>query len=277
MEGASFSHLELSFLARTPTWAIASAVFFGMVLSVWVGRRIGRRLHKGPEEKKTDHGLGVGSLTGLLFFMLAFTFGMSGSRYDTRMRVVVDEANCIGTALLRADLYPDSIRELFRKDFHQYIEVRIAYFETGINPVDMLRLDSLSNAISGRLWQRATTLGKDPKFTLQTLQMCPALNAMIDVVTSRFAGEKARVPESIVWMLFFLAFTASFFAGYSVPDSRFDWLIAIGSCLLISFVIYITIDLDRPRRGFHNMRTANDAIISLRNSFYQHETAEPPK
>jgi hypothetical protein len=42
---------------------------------------------------------------------------MSGERYDTRRKIIIEEANDIGTALLRSDLYPDSTRTLFRSDF----------------------------------------------------------------------------------------------------------------------------------------------------------------
>jgi hypothetical protein len=41
---------------------------------------------------------------------------MSSDRYDSRRKIVVEEANCIGTAILRSDLYADSARTQFRND-----------------------------------------------------------------------------------------------------------------------------------------------------------------
>ena len=69
-----------------------------------------------------------GSLLGLLALLLSFTFSMSSSRHERRVQVIVEEANDIGTAVLRADLYPDSIRNEFRKDFKAYIESRILFY-----------------------------------------------------------------------------------------------------------------------------------------------------
>lgn len=98
--------------------------------------------------------------------------------------------------------------------------------------------------------------------------MIPALNTMIDVTTSRLAGEKAKVPQSILIMLFFLALISSFYGGYSEGrKGRIDWIVQIGFCLLVSLVVLFTLDLDRPRRGFVNLDVPNQAIIDLRKNF----------
>ena len=38
---------------------------------------------------------------------LAFTFGLAASRFDVRRGLVIDEANAIGTTLLRGGLLPE--------------------------------------------------------------------------------------------------------------------------------------------------------------------------
>ncbi len=63
--------------------------------------------------------------------MLAFTFNKSASNYDSRKSILVQEANDIATALFRADLYPDSIRQEFRSDLKKYINARIDYYKAG--------------------------------------------------------------------------------------------------------------------------------------------------
>jgi len=204
----------------------------------------------------------------LLFFLLAFTFGMSGSRYDSRRTIVVEEANDIGTAILRSDLYPDTERTLFRKDFKEYVEARIQYYEVGPDVKGILKADSLSQAISARLWKRASDLSKNPANLAATQQMIPAINTMIDVTTSRLAGERAKVPESILIMLFLLALITAFYSGYSEGrKGKIDWLVQTGFCLLVSLVILFTYDLDRPRRGFVNLDGPNQTIIELRKNF----------
>lgn len=253
-------------LEHTDAWIIALSLFVVMLISTYFGKRTGDYIRKRTtiEEKLPE----TSSLIALLFFLLAFTFGMSGDRYDSRRKVVIEEANSIGTAILRSDLYPDSTRALFRKDFKDYVEERIAYYEVGADEKGVLKADSLSQIISAKLWKRAAALSKDPVHLAATQQMIPALNDMIDVTTTRLAGEKAKVPQSILVMLFFLAMIIAFYGGYSEGrKGKIDWLVQIGFCLLVSLVILFTLDLDRPRRGFVNLDTPNQTIIDLRKNF----------
>lgn len=258
--------MKVSALNQTEAWVIALLLFILMLVSSFIGKLAGNyiRKKKDKDEKLTE----TSGLIALLFFLLAFTFGMSGDRYDSRRKIVVEEANDIGTAILRSDLYPDSTRTLFRKDFKEYVETRIFYYQVGADVKGVLKADSLSQVISARLWKRASNLSKDPANLAATQQMIPALNTMIDVTTSRLAGEKAKVPQSILVMLFFLALISSFYSGYyEGRKGRIDWLVQIGFCLLVSLVILFTLDLDRPRRGFVNLDVPNQTIIDLRKNF----------
>lgn len=258
--------MEANTLNQTEAWIIALLLFALMLISCFVGNLLGNyiRKKKNAEKKSTE----TSALTALLFFLLAFTFGMSGDRYDSRRKIIIEEANNIGTALLRSDLYPDSSRIMFRRDFKQYVEARISYYQVGADPEGILKADSLSQDISSKLWRRASSLSKDPANLAATQQMIPALNDMIDVTTSRLSGEKAKVPQSILIMLFFLAMISAFYGGYSEGrKGKIDWVIQIGFCLLVSLVILFTLDLDRPRRGYVNLDVPNQAIIDLRKNF----------
>lgn len=256
-----------SIINHTDAWVIAIFLFSLMLIASFLGKITGnyiRNQNQGHKENTTE----TSSLIALLFFLLAFTFGMSGDRYDSRRKIVVEEANNIGTAILRSDLYPDSLRTLFRKDFKNYVEARIAYYQAGADEKSVLRADSISQIISSKLWKRATKLAKNPANLAATQQMIPALNSMIDVSSSRLAGEKAKVPQSIIIMLFFLSAIIAFYGGYSEGQkSRPDWLVQIGFCLLVSLVILFTLDLDRPRRGLVNLDVSNQTVIDLRKNF----------
>lgn len=258
--------MDTGILYQTEAWVIALLLFVLMLISSFIGKVAGNHIRKkNPEEEKTTE---TSSLIALLFFLLAFTFSMSSDRYDSRRKIVVEESNIIGTAILRSDLYPDSTRALFRKDFKDYVETRISYYKVGRNVKGILKADSLSQVISSKLWKRATNLSKDPANLAATQQMIPALNDLIDVTTSRLSGEKAKVPESILVMLFFLSMIIAFYSGYSEGlKGKIDWLVQIGFCLLVSLVILFTLDLDRPRRGFVNLDVPNQTIIDLRKNF----------
>jgi hypothetical protein len=253
-------------ILRTEAWVTALVLFTLMVLATLAGNILGKSVRNKKEFEKNI--TETSELAGLLFFILAFTFGMSGNRYDARRTIVVEESNYIGTALLRSDLYPDTTRELFRKDFKDYVEARISYYEAKADLRLILKADSLSQTISYKLWKRASNLAKNPANFVASAQMIPALNSMIDISVSRLAGEKAIVPQSILIMLCFLTLITAFYNGYSEGrQDKIDWVVQVGFCALVALVIFFTLDLDRSRRGLVNLDVPNQTIIELRKQF----------
>ena len=260
--------MNFSILITLPAYFVAFFLFIAMVFAAWVGNRFAKiRLKKNPDIFSEGIGSLEGALLGLVALLLAFTFSMSASRFDERRHAIVAEANIIGTAILRADLYPDSIRTTFRKDFKQYVEARIDYYTAGADINKVLDALNKSNVIAHKIWNKAADLGKDPAYFVSTNQMIPALNDMIDIITTRLAGGLARVPDSIVWLLFLLCVVGSFVVGYGNKGKKLDWIVIVGFCLMISLTIYLILDLDRPRRGFINMDSANQRIVDLRGMF----------
>ncbi len=54
----------------------------------------------------------VGAILGLAGFLLAFTYSIAGSQFDSRRLLMIQDANAIGTAFLKmsaADEYPHSV------------------------------------------------------------------------------------------------------------------------------------------------------------------------
>jgi len=235
---------------------------------VGVGRIAGRIWRKEEDEPKG----GVNSLLAAVFalfgFILAFTFDMSGNRYINARNVIVEEANDIGTAVLRADLYSDSVRDAFRADFKKYLEARIAFYGFITDTMKLLKSKEEAAKAGAALWARATQQSKLPNMLIPSNQMIPALNAMFDIATTREVMLKARVPDGIVYMLFILALASSFIAGFtSYFIRRKDWIIIAGFALLSSMIIYITLDLGRPTRGMIKADLGQQAILDLRKMF----------
>jgi len=205
------------------------------------------------------------SLYGLLGLLLAFTFGMSGDRFRERRNIIINESNAIGTAILRLELYADSVKPDFRKSFHKYLEARIAYFDSGVDIANIRLALERSNSAADSLWEIAASHSRYPANLVASNQMVPALNQMFDVANSRFWSEYNRTPTSILTMLIVLCLSAAFVAGHtSVGEGKFDWFMAFGFCALISIVVYCIIDLDRPRAGLINLDENARAISDLR-------------
>src|SRR6185436_2515426 len=107
--------LAFSVLQTTTAFTIGIFVFILVTFSYWAGNRLRMRaIRRDPEHVKTDVKTINGMLIGLLGLLLAFTFSMANSRYDDRRKLIIEEANTIGTTVLRTDMYPDSVRTLLR-------------------------------------------------------------------------------------------------------------------------------------------------------------------
>src|ERR1044071_4684662 len=118
----------LPFLLQLDAWVLISILFALMIISIRLGTYLGRhRASKSEYEDNPANSTIYGSIFGLSAFMLAFTFGMSTTRYENRHQAIIAEANAIGTAILRADLYPDSDRIILRQHFKNYLQSRIDY------------------------------------------------------------------------------------------------------------------------------------------------------
>ncbi|MBO9571671.1 MAG: hypothetical protein J7497_05615 [Chitinophagaceae bacterium] len=248
-----------------PVWYI-TILFILMLVSLYTGSRVSKKRRNDIGDDNRS-GVLVAGMFSLSAFILVFTFGMSVNRYEERRHVIVTEANNIGTAVLRADLYPDSVRNLFRAEFKKYVEARIAFFEAGKDIDKIMQTLKMSEESSSKLWQIAAGQSRIPSNLVASNQMIPALNDMIDVVMTRNIGLLSKVPPSILIMLFLLSITSSFFAG--IVLRHIDWLIATGFCFLTAMVIYITLDLDQPRRGFIQLDTSQKAMYDLRKMFEQ--------
>src|SRR5258705_6550360 len=257
-----------SLLYNTSTLFIAIALLIGIFVFYLAGVRLGNYQKKNnPDAKAEGVGPLEGALLGLLALLLSFTFSMSASRYDTRRSLLIREANDIGTVVLRADMYPDSIRREFRKNLQQYLETRIAYYNAGSDKVKISQALLDATKISDRIWQSAARLSKESSATIPHSLMIPALNEMIDVVTSRDAARLARVPDPIIWLLIVLTLLGSLIIGYSKKEKKNDWIVLSIYSLMTVITIYTIIDLDRPRQGIIKTDAAHQKIIELRNLF----------
>jgi len=257
--------MKLLFLFFLPTYVIVLVLFVLLGVAYFIGFRVRRY------EEKTNHidrdaeiGSIEGSLLGLFAFFLAFTFSMSNSRYDQRREAIVHEANTIGTAILRADLYPDSLRIPMRAAFGRYIETRVAYYNAGIDTAKNAAALVATNIESGKIWRITSQLAGDASFETATKLMVPALNDMIDAVTSRDAAKNAQVPEAILWVLFLLGCLSSFLVGFGTKGESVNYMVGGAFILMVSIAMYLIIDLDRPRSGIINTNDANQRIIELR-------------
>ena len=214
-----------------------------------VGYQVGRWWQaRTPDEKEGPTGMLVGSLLALMAFLLAVTMGMAVDRFDSRRQLVLEEANAIGTVYLRAGYLPapagDQTRELLR----EYVPLRI---DTA-DEVQLAANFERAGEIQSQLWAIAEPLARSTPDSQVLALYISALNDMIDLGETRLTAiVYARVPETIVWLLFIGAALTLGMVGFHAGLTRRRSLIgAVVLVVVLGAVITLVVDLDRPRRGF---------------------------
>src|SRR5205807_3683427 len=135
------------------------AILFVVLISVECGYRLGKyRRSRHEQEKQAPVGTMVGATLGLLAFILAFTFGLAATRFDTRRQVLLDEANAIGTTYLRAGMLPEQ-GEQIRGLLRDYVDARLDAVRSG-NVAKGIRR---SENIQKQVWAEAETISTGPR------------------------------------------------------------------------------------------------------------------
>lgn len=258
---------EFSFLQTVPALVVSLVLFVLLITSYILGYKLRMfMITKNTTQTFGELGAVNGALLGLLALLLAFTFSMANERYNQRRALVIEEANAIGTAILRTDIYPDSVRQILRSHLKDYVEARIAFYKVHMDLEKMVEHFRAGNEISAKAWKVAANYARIDGNTTKTSELIPALNAMIDVTTTRRAAGEATIPDSILYFLFSLCLASSFLLGYD-HKNQLDWIVVSGFSLMLSITVFTIIDLDRPRGGLINMDVPNEKIVELRALF----------
>ena len=261
--------VQLSSIDYLAPGLIATVLFVVLNLAFVTGFQIRRwRLRKSPAKTEEVPASISSTLLGLLALILAFTFSMANSRFDERRELAIQEANAIGTVLLRTGFFPDTTRSGLKTTLKNYLEERISFFESGTDVAKMITHLKNSDSIGKSLWEQVTEFSKSDPTLVKTSEIVPALNEMIDLTTSRRAAGEANIPPSIQWFLLFLCISSTFLLGYERKDN-FDWILVGGFSLMLSITVFSIFDLDRPRSGFVTLDEANSKIIDLREQFVE--------
>jgi len=241
----------------------------GCVLMVIAGKTV-RDKFLGHDENETKGGANalLGALFGLWGFILAFTFGNVSSRFESVRSAMVEEANLIRTVILRVEMFPDSIQAGLREDTKKYLQARIDYYNYSEDLEKFNRSKQDAVEIGKRLWTRTVDASFLPGLNLTASAMLSTLSSMYDVGARRDALLMSGLPGPIRYMLFLIAMVISFVGGFtSLVLKTKEWVVIVGFIFLASLVIYITLDMARPMRGFIRPDFEQQRIVQLQKLF----------
>lgn len=255
-------------LFQTPMWALALAIFLGLIAAYMVGARI--RHHRRPavsDEDANFDGYIVSGVVGLLALLMGFTFGLAVDRFDARRTLVVAESNAIGTTYLRAQTFPEPYRGELSRLLTRYVDVRLTLARS-IEVRETIRLLGASDALHASLWTVAVA-AIAPQRDDVAASFMESLNETIDDAAARKAARMAHVPQRVFVVLLFYMLMTSGVLGYVIADRRRGAVLTLLALLTVSYLLIV--DIDSPNRG--GVRESQEAMSDLRAFIAAHPSA----
>ena len=231
------------------SWALALilfAVVFGVTL---LGVAAGRYLRRHSETLKEPFGVLQGALLGVVGLLLAFGLTLAVGRYEDRRAAVVSEANAIGTTYLRAQTLSEPVRSQSLDLLRRYTDFALQVSDEVPASEDQKRTAAAEDVVQRRLWRLAgESLVGAPVASAPRLYV-DSLNSMIDQQTVRISALDNRVPGAVLALEVFGAAIALGLLGMYLAVLGRGLLPMILAAALVTLLLLVTFDLDRPTRG----------------------------
>ena len=235
-----------------------------IVASISLGYYLGRSIaQRGIDKSSAPISSVVAAVLGLLAFTLAFTFNIAATRFDARKKLVLEEANAIGTLSLRSQLLSSELASKMKPLIKEYVNLRI---EGAENEQLLANAISRSEELQSEMWKIAKSIAIESPQSQITHLFINALNSVIDLQESRVTVRLYyRIPP-IAWILLTFVTVASML-GVGVQfgtANHFSWVATIILAFAFSAVVVLVADLDNPSSGF--LRTNQRPIMDLLRS-----------
>ncbi len=229
-----------------PLWVTALGLIAAMALAALLGF-LARRLPGSIPEPSSQASTILGGGLGLLGLLLGFSLSMAVGFFEQRRTLVIDEANAIGTAYLRAQFLDEPHRARMSGLLARYVDNRILLAEAPAAEVPALL--ATNDGLLAELW--AATLVAAPTVAPPVLAspLVTAVNELIDDDLKRKAARLARVPSELFMMLFVVLIAISAMLGHFTqrPVDRIEGGVLL---LIIAIASLLVLDINLPKDGF---------------------------
>lgn len=239
------------FLYRQNEFLIVGTLLGLLLAATEIGFRRGRAVRSEIEDSAKSHYWTLqAGVMGLLALLLAFTFSMAESRYETRKQLLVDETNAIGSVYSFSRMLPEPYRSEAAKLMDRYVRCRLHDYSTVLDEQEVAAANLTCARLQNQLWSQAREAAAKNPVPVPTGMFISSLNDASNVAATRDAARENHVPQSVLAFLFLVATLTIGLLGYGCGFGNQRHIAATATvCLFISLVILVIMDLDRPRRG----------------------------
>jgi hypothetical protein len=224
------------------------ALFLMRECGYWIGQWNSKKTVAVERQEKTVSTI-TGAMLALLGFMLAIAISMADGHFESRRKLILDEANAIGTSHLRAQAIGGLHGEKIANLLINYTQLRLDFFAAGEDQKRLKSVYEQTAMLQQQIWGHASAIAKTAPTPISAI-LLTSLNEVFDLVTSRRWALEVRVPPSIIKLLFALSLLSLGILGYYFGICGFHHPI-LSLFLITAFMaaILLIVDLNRPRSG----------------------------
>ncbi len=234
-----------------PTWVIVTALSGLMFAANESGFRLGQRNHQTESEhSRSVSNVLKGSVFGLVALLLGFSFSATTSRYDVRQRVVLDQANAVGTCRQRAGLFDDASRERIRSALRRYVRGRLEHDRPERDEADRARTVADTDRTLDELWAAVEDANRREPEKVRNSLVVPAANEVCDLDATRAWANRNHLPNPVrVLLLASVVISCALLGHSSGLGGTRHVALWLATNALFALVLFVVLDFDRPRRG----------------------------
>jgi hypothetical protein len=252
----------LDWLSEAPLWLVGAIFLLATSLAGFLGHLLRRRGQgSGLAEGEGQEGYIVSGVLGLLALLLGFTLAMAVDRFDVRRGRVLEEANAISTAYLRAQLLAEPHRGRISKLLVEYTDNRIALATA--DPKDIPPLLARNEQMIISLWAATGPAFESVSNLDFSSTFVEAMNNVTESDAARKAARRAHVPTAVFGILLIYIVVTAGVLGYVLVGSR-SYLSGGLVMVLLTLSLLLIMDLDRPTMG--GIRVSQEPMEQLRET-----------
>jgi hypothetical protein len=249
---------------RLNTWELGLILFVVVLGATGLGLMLARFVRHRSEHLREPLGVLQAALLGLVGLVLAFGLALAVGRYESRRAAVVDDANAIGTAYLRAQTLAEPLRTRSLERLVRYTDTSIRLSRSVPESAEARGAAADGQHLLRELWRLAgQSLVGAPVASAPRLYV-ESLNEMIDMQTVRVAGLNNRVPGAVLAVEVVGAAVALALLAFYLSLLGRGMITVVLAAAFVTLLLLVTFDLDRPTRGL--IRVPDTPLTSLRAS-----------
>lgn len=173
---------------------------------------------------------------------------MANERLGSRRAAVVQDANFIGTFWLRTSLLPEPARSEAQARLRRYLDLHFEHREAIIDEDRTESIEAEAARLQKELWDLVLEDARSAPEARRQFLLMPALSTMLDDTASVLAATENRLPDAVFSIFSFCPQRGAAIA-YWPPGEKRNLLLWGAFTAVVSGVLIILIDIDRPRRG----------------------------